>query len=184
MAYVYRYINLKKAEVCYVGKVTKDSDFGYDPLLARHEQHKREDWYKAIGNENLVLQYIELDSHVDADIYETWLIQFYDTGQLVNKAKTGWGRSRIDLYSAIYGHWRTFRGAGQQGAEREVREQVNSLVNVLLKSTEGLFYNIDSALADFNTRVFEIQQDLRKGYTLSRYDAQDDFRRAKANKEE
>ena len=36
------------------------------------------------------MQFVELDSHTDADILETWLINFYDTGQLINISKTGW----------------------------------------------------------------------------------------------
>ena len=50
MAYVYRYINLEAKEVVYIGKVTKDHDVGFDPLLNRHRQHRGEKWYKEIGD--------------------------------------------------------------------------------------------------------------------------------------
>ena len=69
MPYIYRYIDIDKEEVIYVGKVTRYKDVGYDPLKNRHEQHCREDWYKN-DSDHIVMQYIELDSHVDADIIE------------------------------------------------------------------------------------------------------------------
>lgn len=97
MPYVYRYIDMNKDEVVYVGKVTKEKQDEYDPLKNRHLQHKREEWYKEIGFKDLCMQYIEVASPVDADIYESFLISYYNTDQLVNKAKTGWGNSRLKI---------------------------------------------------------------------------------------
>ena len=65
MAFVYRYIDLNAQEVVYIGKVTKGGDLDQDPLLRRHQQHTREDWYKK-NADNLVMQFIEVESHADA----------------------------------------------------------------------------------------------------------------------
>lgn len=99
MPYVYRYIDMNTHECVYVGKVKSDADIGLDPLARRHDQHKREDWYKEIGDENLLMQYIHVPTHADADILETFFISAYEgTGQLKNKAKTGWGRATVSVW--------------------------------------------------------------------------------------
>ena len=108
MAFVYRYIDLEAQEVVYIGKVAGEKDVYIDPLKRRHEQHTREKWYQE-NSDNLVMQFIEVKSHADADILETWLISKYGTGQLLNKAKTGWGESALDLSPMLYGRWKTYQ---------------------------------------------------------------------------
>lgn len=99
MPYVYRYIDMNKHECVYVGKVKGDPDVYVDPLARRHDQHKREDWYLEIGDENLLMQYIRVPTHADADILETYFISAYEgTGQLKNKAKTGWGKATVSVW--------------------------------------------------------------------------------------
>lgn len=178
MPYVYRYIDLQKEEVCYVGKVTTYEDLGtaYNGLVKRHSQHKTDDWYKKIGGENLLLQYIRLESHTDADIFETWLIQYYDTGQLYNIAKTGWGKPSIDLSLCIFGKWRNFRQNAFENQE-EIYKQLLCISEGLWKQTEGLVFNVDYALNSFNTKVKELQNDLVKAHKISRFDMQEDFKR-------
>lgn len=179
MAYIYRYIDLKKEEVCYVGKITKFKDNWNNPLANRHKQHKGEEWYKDIGDENLLLQYIELDSHTDADILETWLINYYcPTGQLVNKAKMDWGKSNIDLYPVFYGRWRNY-GQNKEMNKEKIYAALGPVIDDLLRESNGLEYDLDFALDYFNERVREMATDLRKSYRISRYDAQDDFLRVK-----
>lgn len=96
MSYVYRYINMNNHKCVYIGKVMGDTDIFSDPLKRRHEQHKRDDWYKEIGDENILLQYMYVPTHADADILETYFIsQYEDTKQLKNKAKVGWGKSCV-----------------------------------------------------------------------------------------
>jgi predicted acetyltransferase len=86
-------------ECVYVGKVKTDGDIGLDPLARRHDQHRREGWYIEIGDENLLLQYIHVPTHADADILETYFISIYEgTGQLRNKAKTGWGKATVSVW--------------------------------------------------------------------------------------
>lgn len=178
MPYVYRYIDLQKEEVVYIGKVTYDkNDQGTDGLVKRHYQHKTDDWYKEIGDENLLLQYIQFPSHTDADIMETYLINYYDTGQLRNKSKTGWGKPSYDLYTAaINGRWISFLGS-DFSCKDEISKQVSFLVESLMKSTEGLYFNVESGLSELNRKVLEIRNDMLKARKLSCYSAQDDFRR-------
>lgn len=181
MPYVYRYIDLEKEEVVYVGKVTTyyDTDIlAKDGLLSRHSQHQRESWYKEIGDDNLMLQYIQLGSHTDADIYETWLISFYDTGQLVNKAKTNWGESNLDLYTCIFGRWRNFRQSSESN-QNEIRKQVNWIVDGFIKATDACRYNVEGELKILCERVREIERDMRKAERMTRFISQDDYKRYK-----
>ena len=176
MAYVYRYINLEKKEVVYIGKVTKEQDIGFDPLLNRHRQHRGEQWYKEIGDDNLLLQYFEC-SHTDADILETWLINYYcETGQLINISKTNWGKSNMDLYPVFGGRWRNY-GQNRTYNENEVHRLLLPLVDTLMRQTEGLEVNLNNYLDDFCDNVRMIAKDLKKTYELSRFDMQDDFKR-------
>jgi len=177
MAYIYRYINLEKKEVVYIGKVTKEPALGCDPLLNRHRQHRGEAWYKEIGDENLLLQYIEC-SHTDADILETWLINYYcSTGQLVNISKMNWGESSMDLYPVFGGRWRNY-GQNRRYNENEVHRLLLPLVDSLMRWSEGLEVNLDNYLNEFCDNVRRIAEDLKKTYELSRFDMQDDFKRS------
>ena len=178
MAYVYRYIDLDKGEVVYVGKVTKHKDYKYDPLRLRHEQHMREDWYKA--GKNIVMQYVELNSHADADILETWLINYYDADQLVNKSKTGWGKCSFDLSSLLFGRWRTF-GLNTGSNEDEATRIVSDMVRVLFKYSEGLNYNLDRQIEMMNDQIRHIAEEKRRAYLLSRFDSQEDYKRGDRN---
>lgn len=177
MPYIYRYIDIEKEEVVYVGKVTryKDCQAAYDPLRNRHEQHCREKWYKD-NEDNLVMEWIEVENPCDADILETWLINFYDTGQLVNKAKVGWGKSSIDLWPVVSGRW-TVYGKGYSMNDDSVRKLANDLVISLSKWTEGYTVNLDSNLDYFVEKVKGIRKEWAKAQRLSRYDAQDLFLR-------
>ena len=177
MAYVYRYINLESREVIYIGKVKGTRDNWCDPLRARHEQHMREDWYKE-NAENIIMQFIEIESHADADILETWLISKYGTGQLLNKAKTGWGESRIDLWAQTVGHWRTY----QKGCSQSM-EAINEAANILYRVSEGLEYNVDTALSMFNEMIRETVSEKSKICRLSRFDEQEDFLRTQKKPE-
>ena len=159
-----------------MGKITKDKDVGYNPLENRDRQHSREDWYKEAGEKNLLLQYIEC-SHTDADIFETWLINYYcTTGQLVNKAKTYWGKSSLDMSLAIFGKWRNF-GQSTGDIEEKIRADVASIVNIFLKETDHLDYNIEPAIDQMNAEIRRIRDRLLKCRRISRYDMQDDFKR-------
>lgn len=173
MAFVYRYIDLKKEETIYIGKVKSSVSCGLEPLEQRHAQHKREKWYK--DNENsIIMQFVELDSHTDADILETWLINFYDTGQLINISKTGWGKSKLWLYEAVFGRWRTYG----QGCNQKQR-RIEGAVKTLERMTEGYRFNIDVGIAQFTATLHEIVADDNKANLLSRYNLQDDFKRCK-----
>lgn len=97
MPYVYRYIDMVKKATIYVGKVSIET------ILNRHRQHMYDSWYNA---DTTVLQYVECATHTDADMLETWLINYYGD-QLANKAKTGWGKSNIDLSKYVFGKWVT-----------------------------------------------------------------------------
>ena len=177
-AYVYRYVNLEKLEVCYIGKVTRDKDDKQDPLSNRHKQHKREPWYMEIGDENLLLQYIEC-SHTDADILETWLINLYgQTGQLINISKMNWGKSSIDLWPVFAGKWITY-GRGYYRNQEEVRKMLIPLAENLFNQSEGLLINLDIALESFCDDVKSLSADMKKTYKITGYDAQDDFIRNK-----
>lgn len=104
MSYVYRYVDAEKGECIYVGKVNGCKDFGCDPLSSRHNQHKRDDWYKNHGGaENVFMEYCELKTAAEADIVETAMIAFYSgTGQLENKAKIWGEQSVLDITNLIW----------------------------------------------------------------------------------
>lgn len=179
MPFIYRYIDLEKEECVYVGKVTTYDH--YDGLIRRHMEHKRDKWYLEIGDDKLLLQYIEFPSHTDVDILETWLIQYYGD-QLKNKAKVGWGAPKIDLYFETLGKWRCFRGNVFQDKE-EIRKQMLDLVDNLFKSTEGLTYDMEYGVALLSQKIKEIESDYRKSCKLGRYDLQGDFMAVKEKAE-
>lgn len=177
MPYLYRYIDLEKQEVVYAGKVTKYNDVGYNPLKNRHEQHCREDWYKA-SKDNLIMEFIEFDNACDVDILETWLINFYDTGQLVNKAKTGWGKTSFDLWSSVENRWVVY-GLDRSMNGQNIRGLANDLIDSLQKYTEGYTVNIDFKLNYFCDNVRDVQKELEKSSRLARCDTQGLFLRQK-----
>lgn len=181
MPYIYRYIDLEKEEVVYIGKITKYKDIGYDPLRNRHEQHSREEWYK--NNDNLVMQYIELENQCDADVLETWLINFYDTGQLINKAKTGWGRSNIDMWPIVANKWRTF-GKASDMREQEIREVISEFVYSLMRETEGCTVNIESGIHILCERIRYVHKKWVKAQRLTRFDEQQLFLRSRRKEQE
>ena len=153
MPYVYRYIDVTKQEVCYVGKVTHCKDVGYDPLTRRHEQHKREEWYKAIGDQNILFQFIETESHTDADILETWLINYYcGSGQLVNKGKIEWGKSNIDLNPYISGKWVTYY---DYGTRKALNEKLMSVARrILTENWESYIENAKKEMEEAFNAMF------------------------------
>lgn len=168
MAFVYRYVDLSKPATVYVGKVTGDE---FDALMRRHEQHKREEWYKASAKD-IVFQYIDGLTPADADMLETYHIATYsETGQLVNKAKTTWGKSFVIAVSAIATGWHTY-----EAGKANTLDALYSLVRTLDRTTEGLAYHdIRAALMAFCQGVKELQLEMLKGEMLTRYDMQDDF---------
>ena len=177
MAYIYRYIDLKKEEVVYIGKVTKSGEiWALETLARRHEQHSRENWYKEIGEDNIIMQYIELESHTDADIYETWLINYYgSTGQLVNKGKMGWGKSKLDMYPLIFGKWRNYSANLD-----DIESQLTLFAESLYRMTEGLRENVENGLKYFDERVRTLRINVEKADKMSRFDQQNEFLRMKA----
>lgn len=110
MGYVYRYIcPARGAWTVYIGKVTSlRYSTGLSALKERDREHKIKDkWRKDYSP--LILQYIETISDADADIFETWLISYYQqTGQLQNDSKTRWGTSELDLSDHFFGKWKEF----------------------------------------------------------------------------
>ena len=180
MAFIYRYIDLSKPEVIYIGKVTSPTEKpnideeSVEPLRKRDEQHQREDWYKEIGDENIVLQYIVV-SHTDADILETWLINYYcKSGQLVNKAKTNWGDSSMDLYPVFGGKWRNY------GSNCKVnKDRLHALADSLYNRTEGLLLGrLEYELEIFCDEVRKISNKQKANNRLNRWNMQDDFSRS------
>ena len=172
VAFVYRYIDLEAQEVVYIGKVTKGCDADYNPLRRRHEQHMREEWYTR-NADNLVMQFIEVGSHADADILETWLISKYGTGQLVNISKSGWGESRIDMWALTRGRWRTLQKnseAGYEGAEMLYE----------LMGGDGLPSDYDSPRGLFCSILKDMVREKDKVRRLSQCNEQGDFIRTKA----
>ena len=180
MPYVYRYIDMNRKEVVYVGKVTTyydmDATCVNDGLVKRHAQHQREDWYKSIGDENLLLQYIQLKSHVDADIAETWLISYYDTGQLFNKSKTGWGACTWDLYPHLFGKWKNFRQNSYKNG-KEIRDQTDAIIDLFIKATDGCRHDVNNSLEWLCKKIKDIEKDMRKAESISRFDMQEDYKR-------
>ena len=157
MPYVYRYIDMTKQEVCYVGKVTHYKDIGYDPLARRHEQHKREEWYKKIGDRNILFQFIETDSHTDADILETWLINYYcGSGHLINKGKMEWGKSNIDLLPYISGKWVTYY---DYGTRKSISEKLMMVANIIVKEDWEAY--IENAQREFKEAFDSMFNDKR-----------------------
>ena len=189
MPYIYRYIDLGKKECVYVGKVTRHKDIGYDPLGDRHRQHTREQWYKDIGKDNLLLQYIELDSHTDADILETWLISYYNhTGQLQNKAKVGWGKSAIDLSKHIHNLWKNYCEM-QFASESELRHQLSIATDICAKHLFKAIKakdagGVERLLRHLGDCVAETANNLINSQKLDIIEAQSDFLRTTGNHKE
>lgn len=176
MGYLYRYIDIDKEEVIYVGKVMGMKDVGFDPLTRRHEQHKRDDWYKTTGEHNIVMQYIECSAS-DADILETWLINFYaPTGQLYNKEKADWGESKIDLYPLIFGKWKNYKGA--LDIKENIKDRLYGLVENLYRQTEGLAYHLEADLENFCESVKNISKEISKTNKFNRFNTNDEFKRS------
>ena len=118
MAFVYRYIDIEKNKVIYIGKVSGEAMD--KPLEKRNKQHKSNDfWYKDHGGDkNVMLQFIELENAADADIYETILISKGDQKYLENKSKTGWGTATFNL-NIPEQDWTPYRWDGYE-ADRHV----------------------------------------------------------------
>lgn len=172
--YVYRYINLKKMETVYVGKVTRYKDVGYNPLRQRHNQHKGDDWYKDIGEENLLLQYIELPSHADADILETWLINYYPKGQLANKAKTNWGASFLPLENNVFGKWKNFAREWWEN-DKDIAREVNRIVESFVIQGDELTGDIESGLKCLCDGIRQLKKEYEKAKKFDDHNAQEPF---------
>ena len=178
MPYIYRYIDIENEEVVYIGKVQGVNDMWNNPLKKRHNQHKHDEWYKQIGNKNLIMQYIELNNHADADILETWLISKYaNTGQLKNKAKTRWGESNLELSDEVFGKWKTY-GKNIALTENAIKSEMLPLIQTLIANSEGLEINITSALNTFNEKVIEISEDIKKSHKFSKIESFETFKRS------
>ena len=171
MPYIYRYIDLEKQETIYVGKVTGFKDMWNDPLTRRHRQHERDEWYKA-NPDNIIMQFIEINSNTDADILETWLINFYDSEQLYNKSKTKMGKSALNLYESIFGRWQTY-GLDSEKTVEELRYALSRMI----ERTDGLQYDVDISLKLFCDTVKEIKLDQDKANRLKLCGSQSEYLR-------
>ena len=174
MAYVYRYIDIIKEEVVYVGKVTKNKNENYDPLTNRHNQHKRDEWYKSNPN-NIAMQYIENLSPVDADILESWLISYYDTDQLANKGKTGWGKSDLDLSKFCDYQWKNYGNFTR--TKQEIFSMVYSMVDRLINLSDGLRFNLNYALTILNNEIRELSQEVELRDKAQKLNGYSDYKR-------
>ena len=180
MPFIYRYIDLQKEEVVYVGKVTTyhDQDFmhPHNGIDERHNQHKRDTWYmESDGDNNLLLQYIQLKTHTDADILETWLIQYYDTGQLFNKAKLGWGFPNIDLSSEVFGKWKDYKDELLY-LDDMIRKKFDGLVNNYIygsDTAESFKVGLEQLECDIN----QLKMEKIKQERIQENRKQDDFKR-------
>ena len=173
MPYVYRYIDLTKREVCYIGKVSGRKADGYDPLENRHKQHTYDEWYKKIGEKNIIMQYLEIGTPADADIIETWLISKYaKTGQLYNKGKATWGESIIKLdFIGISEsqEWKIYGWTLSKGFA--LREAFGSFLFSVERNS------VDTALSYFSDRVKEICANFEKIEEFEKGNPQSSFLR-------
>jgi hypothetical protein len=169
MAFIYRYIDVKKRETIYVGKVKGEKDVFNDPLRRRHEQHKKDAWYNP---NSVIMQYIECESHTDVDILETWLINYYDkTGQLVNKGKSGWGTSQMDLWPLVDGKWKLFNDY------LKVDEEARKELSRLLEKTDGLRKNVIDSLKSFTDNIMELSKEMEATDSIDAVEMQSRFLR-------
>ena len=83
MICVYRYIDIKDGIIKYVGIVVKQ------PLRARLVQHRTlDDWATA---SEYKIQYFEVETQSDAEVWEAHLISEYKTYNYYNIKKSSWG---------------------------------------------------------------------------------------------
>lgn len=171
MSFVYRYVDLGKEEVVYIGKVNGDS---LQDLYRRHQQHRSDSWY----NDRVVLQYQPAETPADADMLETYLIsQYAHTGQLFNIAKTSWGRSRLCPKASVWGNWKDFFRAYAYH-EDGLEERVTEVVRNFFKSTEGLDYHVEEMLDVLCDQIRGICKDMKLARELYReYGECEDFMR-------
>lgn len=169
MSYVYRYIDLDKEEVVYIGKVNGDE---LDCLTRRHEQHKRDSWYTG----STIMQFKRLQTPADADIAETYLISMYaHTGQLANRAKTGWGQSALFIQN-LHRDWIDYARFYER-AHDGLKQQVVDIVDMFFKDIQGGDFFHEGALDALCDRIRELQRERLLAAKLSRYDKDDDFLR-------
>ncbi len=169
MSFVYRYIDLDKEEVVYIGKVNGDE---LDCLTRRHEQHKRDSWY----NDSTIMQFKRLRTPADADMAETYLISYYaHTGQLANIAKTSWGRSTYYLEN-MHGHWSDYASYYVHSGEG-LRQQIIDIVDTFFRDISGGDFFNEGSLDCLCNRIREVNEERLLSSRLSRYDKDDDFLR-------
>lgn len=182
MAYVYKYIDITQENnyrIVYIGKVTRKRFNEIDGLMERHAQHKAEEWYKKIGEDNLICEYMHMDSDADADIYETYLIaliedikeqkkkQAQESGsedfhendwELFNKAKR-WGGTNLNIYP-YKKSWEVLYDA------KSIR--LESLISNTTETVTGLIKNnnidseIDERLEDLKVAIKEYKSSTNK----------------------
>lgn len=129
MAFVYRYWDITngKADVVYIGKVTRKREEAIEGLVERHREHKNDLWYRDIGDDNLVLEWFEIDSDADADILESWYISKLDGPKLNNRAKR-WGPSGIEV-KCNHSRWQTLRSYYEQSYVKSTRTLVDMVLD-------------------------------------------------------
>lgn len=153
MPFVYKYIDITNEanyKIVYIGKVTTETNPAIKGLINRHKQHQHDDWYKSIGEDNLILEYAYLDSCADADIYETYLIGLVEKCKLsncgekslykeedfhlFNKAKR-WGATELRIEKLS--NWKVYYDSSMICLDNEINEQKEKIVDLMIDADES-----------------------------------------------
>lgn len=84
MAVVYRYFNTDTKEYDYIGIVYSE----HRTLKQRVYEHSKEPQFQ---NGNYIIEYFNVATHTDAEVWEAHLIAKYETNKRLNKSKAFWG---------------------------------------------------------------------------------------------
>ena len=84
MAIVYRYFNTDTKEYDYIGIVYSE----HRTLAQRVREHSKEPQFQ---NGNYTIDYFNVETHTDAEVWEAHLIAKYGTNKRLNKSKATWG---------------------------------------------------------------------------------------------
>ena len=136
MPYVYRYIDKLDDIIKYVGIVVSQK------LRDRVRQHKYQDIW--CTSSDFKIQYFEVKTRCDAEMWEAHLIAEYKTHRYFNKAKSSWGLSSY-LDSATI-KWEDFDNATKN---KQVDKKKVSTILMPQKTTENIYY-IQSVNVEYN----------------------------------